>query len=552
MLYRLSKLSFDRYSIEMLDEFYILGNEACQLYVLHWPNLSQNRPSLFDMRVIGFESDVDSEDDLIYGASNANDPYENQALHFHATDHDIAIIRDLAEPCELYLRAHSLPDLRLDLPGSSVARQHTNDDSSYSQMVYKYSVICNLLQLPFSFRHSHCHFPKSMHFYLPTTWQCTDIDDLKMAIFDSLNSHNYFDHFTNFNGDRILCFSYIPPELIGHDLSSMDLEKYWRQRYRFFRLFDEGIHIDREGLFSVTPEVLAIHHARRLLRLTPEKKSPVALDLFTGVGGSCIQLALAGFKVVTVDFSKQMIEMARKNAEVYGVADKIEFICSDAFKFLRENKDRYDAILASPPWGGPEYSQHTFSLANAKISGQLNIFHLVEAIASKIRSGGPVALYLPRNTNAEKLKAPSTEFMKSDLRYRMLESVRFERTNLVFTLLGSVVSSIIDHSVHSQLFDLHQRFIAADPLDVAPCMECEMDIINFKAKAMTVYLHFGENEGDVGEDSTFEPTPIKEAPKEVWEKEDMSYVEESVIDTAISTADSMWSNFRKYFACTIS
>nr|CDS27379.2 trimethylguanosine synthase [Hymenolepis microstoma] len=387
--------------------------------------------------------------------------------HFHATAYDIAIIRDLAEPCESYLRAHSLPDLRLGLPETSIARQYNNDDNSYSQMVYKYSVICKLLKIPFSLRHSHCHFPKCMRFYLPTTWQCTDIDDLRMAIFNSLNSHTYFDYFINIDNARMKCFPYIPPELIGHDLRNVDLEKYWRQRYRLFSLFDEGIHIDREGLFSVTPEVLAIHHARRLLRLTPEKESPVALDLFTGVGGNCIQLALAGFKVVTVDFSKRMIEMARMNAEVYGVADNIEFICSDAFKFLRENRDRYDAILASPPWGGPEYSQDTFSLANAKISDQLNIFHLVEAIALKIRSGGPVAIYLPRNTNA------------------------------------------------AQLFDLHQRFIAADPLDVAPCMECEMDVINYKAKAMTVYLHFGENAGDAGEDSTFEPTPIKEAPKEI-------------------------------------
>lgn len=28
-----------------------------------------------------------------------------------------------------------------------------------------------------------CHFPKSMHFYLPETWLCTDVDDLRTAIF---------------------------------------------------------------------------------------------------------------------------------------------------------------------------------------------------------------------------------------------------------------------------------------------------------------------------------------------------------------------------------
>lgn len=34
--------------------------------------------------------------------------------------------------------------------------------------------------------------------------------------------------------------------------------------------------------------------------------------------------------------------------------------------------------------------------------------------------------------------------------------------------------------------------MAADPLDVAPCLECETDIINNKPKAITLYLHYGE------------------------------------------------------------
>lgn len=102
--------------------------------------------------------------------------------------------------------------------------------------------------------------------------------------------------------------------------------------------------------------------------------------------------------VVTVDISERMQEMARANAEIYGVIDKIRFVCSDAFDFLK-SAERFDAILASPPWGGPDYSASTFSLGKLKISDERNIFDLVEAIARKIRSGGPVALFLPRNIN---------------------------------------------------------------------------------------------------------------------------------------------------------
>ena len=46
---------------------------------------------------------------------------------------------------------------------------------------------------------------------------------------------------------------------------SMDprLEKYWLQRYSLFSRFDEGIQVDDQGWYSVTPEVIAAHHAER-------------------------------------------------------------------------------------------------------------------------------------------------------------------------------------------------------------------------------------------------------------------------------------------------
>lgn len=40
-------------------------------------------------------------------------------------------------------------------------------------------------------------------------------------------------------------------------------EKYWDQRFRFFHKFDEGILLDRESWFSVTPEVIGKHIADR-------------------------------------------------------------------------------------------------------------------------------------------------------------------------------------------------------------------------------------------------------------------------------------------------
>ena len=61
--------------------------------------------------------------------------------------------------------------------------------------------------------------------------------------------------------------------------------KYWHQRHRLFSLFDEGIQLDLEGWYSVTPESIAIHIAERC-------RSDVVIDAFCGVGGNAIQFAM--------------------------------------------------------------------------------------------------------------------------------------------------------------------------------------------------------------------------------------------------------------------
>jgi trimethylguanosine synthase len=40
-------------------------------------------------------------------------------------------------------------------------------------------------------------------------------------------------------------------------------DKYWAQRRRLFTKFDDGIQLDKESWYSVTPEVIANHIAKR-------------------------------------------------------------------------------------------------------------------------------------------------------------------------------------------------------------------------------------------------------------------------------------------------
>ncbi|PKI50630.1 hypothetical protein CRG98_028942 [Punica granatum] len=105
---------------------------------------------------------------------------------------------------------------------------------------------------------------------------------------------------------------------------STSIEKYWYQRYLLFSRFDDGVKLDEEGWFSVTPEPVAKHHALRC-------GSNAIIDGFTGVGGNAIQFAKCAKHVIAVDIDPKKIEYANHNAAVYKVDDRIDFVRGDFF-----------------------------------------------------------------------------------------------------------------------------------------------------------------------------------------------------------------------------
>ncbi|CAN8288650.1 unnamed protein product [Cochlearia groenlandica] len=124
------------------------------------------------------------------------------------------------------------------------------------------------------------------------------------------------------------------------------LGKYWCQRYLLFSRFDEGVKLDEEGWFSVTPETIAKHHATRC-------NGGIVIDCFSGVGGNAIQFASRSHYVVAVDLDPKKLELAHHNATIYGVADNIDFVNGDFFDLAQNLKG--GTVFLSPPWGGPDY-----------------------------------------------------------------------------------------------------------------------------------------------------------------------------------------------------
>ena len=167
------------------------------------------------------------------------------------------------------------------------------------------------------------------------------------------------------------------------------LIKYWHQRYRLFSRFDEGIKMDDEAWFSVTPERIAKHIAHRC-------RCDLIVDAFCGVGGNSIQFAFTCERVIAIDIDPLKIELARHNASVYGVADRIEFIVGDYMKL--SSSLFADVVFLSPPWGGPAYADTAvFDLQTMIPMDGFKVFELSRKITENI------VYFVPKNTNIEQL-----------------------------------------------------------------------------------------------------------------------------------------------------
>ncbi|XP_068252292.1 trimethylguanosine synthase isoform X2 [Nyctibius grandis] len=172
-----------------------------------------------------------------------------------------------------------------------------------------------------------------------------------------------------------------------------ELAKYWAQRYRLFSRFDEGIKLDREGWFSVTPEKIAEHIA---VRVSQSFNCDIIVDAFCGVGGNSIQFALTSKRVIAIDIDPEKLSLARNNAEVYGVADQIEFVCGD-FMVLAADLQA-DVVFLSPPWGGPDYATaEIFNIQTMICPDGFEIFRLSKKITNNI------VYFLPRNADIDQV-----------------------------------------------------------------------------------------------------------------------------------------------------
>ena len=190
-----------------------------------------------------------------------------------------------------------------------------------------------------------------------------------------------------------------------------------------------GCLLDEQGWYSVTPEKIADQIAERC-------RCDTVLDAFCGVGGNAIAFAktchrgapsrykklleaLTSVSVIALDISPTRLALARHNATIYGVAERIEFVLADYLEYAKEYISRpdeeqdIDVVFLSPPWGGPQYltlspqkeetdsealiEAPTYSLQHILPVPGDELFRLSRRISKNI------AFFLPRNVNLDEV-----------------------------------------------------------------------------------------------------------------------------------------------------
>ncbi len=107
--------------------------------------------------------------------------------------------------------------------------------------------------------------------------------------------------------------------------------------------------------FLVTKDVLIPRADTEILvenviKLAENIPNPVILDLCTGSGAIAVSLAkyIRNVHICAVDISSKALQIAKKNAELNGVKNNIEFVESNLFDKIKEKK--FDIIVSNPPY----------------------------------------------------------------------------------------------------------------------------------------------------------------------------------------------------------
>jgi release factor glutamine methyltransferase len=158
--------------------------------------------------------------------------------------------------------------------------------------------------------------------------------------------------------------------------------------------------------FEVTPDVLIPRPETEILvERAIDFLSNQILPRFCeiGVGSGCISVSILyevkNATTIACDISENALDIARRNAELNGVADRLQLIVSDVFGSIPPHE--FDAIISNPPYVPqvdlaklqPEVREHEPNIAlTSGIDGLDLIRRLVDTSPRYLKRGGLLIL----------------------------------------------------------------------------------------------------------------------------------------------------------------
>jgi release factor glutamine methyltransferase len=159
--------------------------------------------------------------------------------------------------------------------------------------------------------------------------------------------------------------------------------------------------------FEVTPDVLIPRPETELLvvalldhvKTRPQSDTPIEIaDVGTGSGvlAVCAAKYVPNSRVTAIDISAAALAVARRNAERHGVAQRINFIESDLFAKLPDDRT-FDYIVSNPPYVSTaemaelakDIRDHEPDVAlRAGERGTDVVVRLIEQAAGRLKPGG--------------------------------------------------------------------------------------------------------------------------------------------------------------------
>ncbi|HOM02017.1 MAG TPA: class I SAM-dependent methyltransferase [Acetivibrio sp.] len=127
------------------------------------------------------------------------------------------------------------------------------------------------------------------------------------------------------------------------------LPERWKISYQDLSFYIEPTGFKHTGLF---PEQ-AVNWKWMIDKIRSASRKINVLNLFAYTGGATVACAYANASVCHVDAAKGMVQWAKENLALSGLADRsVRFITDDVIKFVQREKRRgrqYDAIIMDPP-----------------------------------------------------------------------------------------------------------------------------------------------------------------------------------------------------------